>query len=122
MSQINNLIDTEKLEELLIAKWSQFVNVPKLFEFIETNVQERKNSFGIINDTNIKTKSKQLMLSRFQLTSQGFLVWVEFTVPINTGIASGTTEILIAPKGIITHIQTLGNIYLPNNLKQRPIF
>lgn len=122
MSQITDLIDTEKLEELLIAKWSQFVNVSKLFEFIETNVKERKNSFGVINDTTIKIKNKQLMLSRFQLTSQGFIVWVEFTVPVDIGIATGTTEILIAPKGIITHIQTLGNIYLPDNLKQRPIF
>jgi len=117
MDQLNKLIDTEKLEELLIAKWSQFINVSELFEFIETNVKNRKNSFCIINDTTVKIKSKQLMLSRFQLTAQGFIVWVEFWVPVDIGISNGTTELLITTKGIVSHIQTLGNIYLPNNFK-----
>lgn len=117
MDQLNALIDTEKLEELLIAKWSQFINVPKLFEFIESNVKGRKNSFGIINDTAVKMKGKQIMLSRFQLTAQGFLVWVEFTVPMDIGMAIGTTELLITTKGIVSHVQTLGNIYFPNNFK-----
>jgi len=117
MDQLNELINKEKLEELLIAKWSQFINVSKLFEFIETNVKKRKNSFGIINDTTVKMKGKQLMLSRFQLTAQGFLIWVEFTVPVDAGIATGTTELLITTKGIVSHVQTLGNIYLSNNFK-----
>jgi hypothetical protein len=117
MDQLNELINTEKLEELLISKWSHFINTSKLFEFIEKNAKKHQNSFGIINDTTIKLKGKQLMLSCFQLTTQGFIVWVEFTVPIDIGVASGTTELLITTKGIVSHIQTIGNIYLPNNFK-----
>jgi len=117
MDQLQGLINTDKLEELLVSKWSQFINVSKLFEFIESNIKVRRNAFGILHDTSVKMKGKQIMLSRFQLTAQGFLVWVEFMVPIDIGMAIGTTELLISTKGIVSHVQTLGNIYLDNNFK-----
>ena len=114
--QLNTLINTGKLEELLIAKWPQFIDTSKLLDFITENVNRRKNSLGTIYDASIKMKGKQIMLSRFQLTAQGFLVWVEFIMPTEKqGMAIGTTELLISTNGIVSHIQTLGNIYLGNN-------
>jgi len=117
MDQLNALVNTEKLEELLITKWTQFIDTSKLLDFVTENVIRRKNSLGIIYDTSIKMKGKQIMLSRFQLTAQGFLIWVEFIVPTDKqGMAIGTTELLISTNGIVSHIQTVGNIYFGNNL------
>lgn len=114
--QLNTLVNTGKLEELLIAKWTQFIDTSKLLDFITENVNRRKNSLGTIYDASIKMKGKQIMLSRFQLTAQGFLVWVEFIIPNEKqGMTIGTTELLISTSGIVSHIQTLGNIYLGNN-------
>ena len=116
MVQLNTLVDTEKLEELLVAKWTQFIDTSKLLDFVTENINKHRNSLGIIYDTSIKMKGKQIMLSRFQLTAQGFLVWVEFVIPIEKqGMAIGTTELLISTNGIVSHIQTLGNIYFGNN-------
>ena len=100
--QLNTLINTGKLEELLIAKWPQFIDTSKLLDFITENVNRRKNSLGTIYDASIKMKGKQ--------------IWVEFIMPTEKqGMAIGTTELLISTNGIVSHIQTLGNIYLGNN-------
>lgn len=105
------ILNKEKLSELLIAKWTQFIDVSKLMSFIIENTKKHENQMLIIDNTTIKHTGNQISLSRFDLNNYGFIIWVEFKIPLNDKIASGTTELLINSEGNITHIQTIGNIY-----------
>ena len=105
------ILNKEKLEELLIVKWPQFIDTSKLMKFIIENTKSQQSHFGHIENTEIKTKGNQITISRFDLTSQGFIIWVEFQIPLENKIAFGTTELLINSAGILTHIQTIGNVY-----------
>lgn len=73
------MIDKNKLEKILLANWTKFINYKNLLPFIE--------------------KSKSIKLSRFELVDDGFIIWIEFD--------SGTTELKIHNNGSTHHIQTI---------------
>lgn len=105
------ILDKTKLEELLVAKWTQFIDSSKLMKFIADNAVIQRHNFKNVSDV-VKIKGNQILISRFDLTNQGFIIWVEFQIKMEDQIAMGTTEVLINSAGILTHIQTIGNIYL----------
>ena len=59
-----NLIDKEKLENLLVARWTDFVNIQELLKYL-----------GHPNK-----KVQKLTISRFELTDSGFTVWLEYVL------------------------------------------
>lgn len=113
---MDRIINIEKLEELLVANWTQFVDSAKLLGYVLQTVQKQKDKFAYIADTKIKAKGAQIMLSRFSLVPNGFIIWIEFHVPVpGSQAAVGTTELYLTNTGSLTHIQTLGNIYSEKN-------
>lgn len=112
MGILKDVLKEDKLEEVLVANWTKFLNSSKLMAFALQNARERIDSFNIIPTTELRNKGVQVTLSRFQIVPSGFIIWMEFTVPIESdAIATGTTELLLSNKGDISHIQTMGNLY-----------
>jgi hypothetical protein len=109
---MEKIFNQKKFEELLVSKWAEFLDAPKLLKTINDLVQEHKNNFDIVPNTSYKQKGTQIMISRFQLTNNGFIIWVDFLVPLaENKVAVGTTELFLLSTGILSHSKTLGNIY-----------
>lgn len=52
------------------------------------------------------------MVSRFQMASHGFTIWIDFLVPLQKNqVAVGTTEMFLTSNGILSTSKTLGNIF-----------
>jgi hypothetical protein len=106
-----NALKADKLEELLLASWTQFLDSSKVLAFVQECVRIAENNFAVVEDMQIPRKGKQITLSRFQIVPQGFILWAEFSVPTDEKIAMGTVEFLMNNRGYLSHIQTLGNLY-----------
>ena len=110
------IFDKNKLEELLIANWTKFLDFSKFMAIVLEKVRDNENKFNKIpNKTQIKSQNFQIMMSRFEIIENGFVLWVEFKVPINNGLAIGTSEFHLNNNGNLTHKETLGNIYFQEN-------
>jgi len=110
--EIKNIFNEKKFEELLVTKWTHFLDSSKLLQTINDLVSQHKHTFEIIPNTSYKQKGTQIMISRFQNTEHGFIIWIDFLVPLqNKQLAIGTTEMFLLPNGILSHSKTLGNIY-----------
>ena len=109
---LKNVLKEDKLEELLVANWTHFLDGSRLLAFVLKNVQENKHRLAIISGTEIKPKGVSVTLSRCHWTPEGFILWAEFHVPLTTNdMAEGTMELHLSCNGSISHIATTGNIY-----------
>ena len=115
MDSLNELKDAfreEKLEELLVANWTQFLDSFKLLRFVLQNVKANTNRLAIISQSEIKSKGSSITLSRCHWSKAGFVIWIEFHVPrASNQAAEGTMEANLSCNGSITHINTIGNIF-----------
>ncbi len=106
-----NALKADKLEELLLASWTQFLDSSKILAFVNECVLTAENTLTVVDDMRVPRKGKQITLSRFQIVPQGFILWAEFSVPMHEKMAMGTVEFLLDNRGYISHIQTLGSLY-----------
>ena len=58
-----NIIKPEGLEKLLIANWTQVLDVKAVYKFINENIDSPINN---------------LTITRFEPQENGFLLWIEF--------------------------------------------
>lgn len=111
-SVLKNVLKDDKLEELLVANWTHFLDSSRLLAFVLQTVQANINRLAIISSSEIKPKGVSVTLSRCHWTAQGFILWAEFHVPIAANkMAVGTMELHLSCNGSIKHINTLGNLY-----------
>lgn len=114
-SILQNVLKADKLEEVLVANWTQFIDSSKLLAFVLKTVQSNVERFAIINSAHIKPRGISATVSRCHWNPKGFLMWVEFHVPISTNkIAEGTMEFNLSINGSIYLINILGNVYCVN--------
>lgn len=105
------VLKTDKLEELLVANWTGFLDTSKLMVYVLGHIQETINKDFAVIIQSVPHKT-QITISRFQLIESGFLIWVDFSAPREEGVAVGTAELHISPKGHLTHIRTVGNLFV----------
>jgi hypothetical protein len=106
------IFDQKKFEDLLVLKWTEFIDGSKLIELISRLVEDNRDSFEHVVNTKYKKKSIQIMVSRFQMASHGFTIWIDFLVPLQKDqVAVGTTEMFLLSNGILSVSKTLGNIF-----------
>lgn len=111
-SVLKNVLRPEKLEELLVANWTHFLDSSRILAFVLKTVQANIHRLAIISSSEIKPKGVSATISRCQWTPQGFILWVEFHVPVSAKqMSEGTMELHLSCNGSITHINTLGNLY-----------
>lgn len=105
------ILKEDKLEELLVANWAKILDSSKLMNFVLQSARDYKNRFVVLDQQSPNKKSLQITVSRFGMMPTGFLIWVEFVVPLDNKISVGTTELHLANSGILTHVETIGTIY-----------
>lgn len=115
MEKVKDVLKEDKLEELLVANWTKFLDSSKVMAFCLRTVRDRIKTLAPVPATELRQRGTQITLSRFQIVADGFIMWVEFTVPIDDKTAVGTTELFLTNTGEISHIHTLGNLYCPNS-------
>ena len=73
----------------------------------------RDTELAIMEQATIPKVGIQISISRFELQHDGFLIWVEFKVPKgDSKIAVGTSELKLFTSGSLSHIKTIGNLYI----------
>jgi hypothetical protein len=107
-----NAFKENKFEELLVANWTHFIDSSKLMAYVLQNVQKNANNLAIISDAEMKPTGVKITVSRCYLKPEGFIIWVDFSIPMTRNdIADGTMELHMSHSGIISYITMLGNIY-----------
>lgn len=107
-----DIFDADKLEKLLIANWTHFIDSSKLMAYALKQVQENANHLEIISGEQIKNKGVRITISRFHYSTQGFLIWIEFNAPLSpqNKYAEGTLEVLLNHHGQLQLININGHI------------
>jgi hypothetical protein len=106
------MVNLIEFERLLLANWTKFINPQKLIAFVLSAVRDAE--LGTLKTDSPKKPSLQITLSQFRPEAEGFLIWVDFTIPKPKGAAVGTCELRFNPaQGEIHIVQTLGNVLLP---------
>lgn len=109
-NSMENLLKLELLEALLIKSWPKFMDQTKMLAFVLEHV--RDSEFEIIKRQTSIPKTTQIKASSFEVSEDGFLIWIDFVVPKSkTSVAKGTMEIAISFDGKIKSHQILGNIF-----------
>lgn len=105
----------EKIEEILVANWTQFIDVSLLRSFIQDVVEKNLNKLNIIP---MKTsfKGNSISLSRFYVDKDGYYFWIEFHNMIKKYITEGTIEAYVPfENNKIKMISIIGNLYEESN-------
>jgi len=112
---MENLINKTSLENILMKNWPDFIDKNRLIAFTLKNI--RDSNLKKTKESNIVIgKNISITTSRFEITSKGFLIWIEFSIPMSqNSIAKGTTELEISHTGKLYHSNTIGEI-LSNNV------
>jgi hypothetical protein len=112
LSVLKNIFKEDKLEELLVANWTHFLDSSRLLAFVLQNVKANINNLAIISSAQIKPKGVSITLSRFYWTPTGFNLWVEFSIPTAADkLAEGTMELNLSHNGNISLLSVIGNLF-----------
>lgn len=101
----NKLLDTNKLETLLIKNWTNLFDIRDMLKYVQNITNTHLPS------TKTNRQINNLSISRFELTPQGFIVWLNYTIIENKTKYKAISEILLDFNGENRHIITV-----PENL------
>jgi hypothetical protein len=96
----NNLLDTNKLETLLIKNWTELFDVRDMLKHVQNIIATYLPS----NETN--RQINHLSVSRFEPTPQGFILWLTYTIIEKKTKYKAISEILLNFNGEAQHIMT----------------
>ena len=105
---MKDLIKNDILEKILTLNWASFLDYRKLIAFVLVCV--RDNELPEYRETDLPKKNTEIVVSRFTLIDNGFLLWIDFTIPKEDGFAIGTCECHLSTKGEIILKQIVGQI------------
>lgn len=109
---LQNVLKADKLEELMVANWTQFIDSSKLLGFVLKTVQNNIDRLAIISIAKIQSKGMSITFSRCHWHKNGFIIWTEFHVPLAINkIAEGTLELVLSSEGSIYVNNISGNVY-----------
>lgn len=96
------LLDIEKLESVLVAHWTEFIDVHNAILFCRKSAEDNLCF-------KLPLKISELLITRFCPKSDNhcFLVWFEYSVSDLEHKAKVTTECTVDFEGILKHIRTI---------------
>lgn len=100
---MDNLINKEKLENLLIRNWAEFLDLKTMFALVS------RHGTQLLQDIDLMVYKMQM--SRFELVENGFIVWVDYKMEATDNRSVNhklTSEFLLTSTQII-HRQTILN-------------
>lgn len=102
------MIDKTKIEQLLVKKWSEFLDFKKLMSKVLYLISA--TTFSIVTKDKLPERnSVQIGLSNLKLASDGLVIWVDFFVPKDNAADVGTIECLICWDGELIPLNVVGN-------------
>lgn len=105
---MRNVINNEKLEQLLTKNWAEFIDYRKLIAFIMICVRDNKDTFPIHKELDLPKKNVEITISKFSIKRDKFLLWIDFTVPQESGFSIGTCEAYLTNLGELILNQVVG--------------
>lgn len=107
------MVDLDKLEQLLIANWTKFINVHKFMALVLTSVRD-SDLVQVYQNSPVKASGIQITVSAFNILQEGRgVIWADFVIPkSDTKVAVGTCEIALDwSLGTLEPVRTVGNLY-----------
>jgi hypothetical protein len=111
---MENLIKNDKLEQLLIKHWTEFLDYRKLIAFVLQSVRDA--NLPVYEEDDLPKKGVEINITRFNILDDGFLLWIDFTAPQNDGFAIGTCECILSNFGNLQLSRTVGQILKPRSV------
>jgi hypothetical protein len=93
---MNLLFNPSNLENLLIKKWTEFVDLKKVINIASSTVEQQ---FGY-SPPNIQN----LKVTRFDIVNYNFVIWIECIIKNKTNDVNITIEIITNLNGEITKV------------------
>lgn len=112
---MKNLINGQNLENLLIANWAKFLDFKQIIAFTLNCVRDNKDSLQTVLEDELPEKNVQVTISRFELYPDGFVIWIDYTVPYENTIAVGTVESKLNLNGELIPLNTIGTLFVCGN-------
>ena len=85
-------IDKQNLEKLAIKNWPSFLDPRQMFLYLTTIAEEQLH---------IQGKVTSIRMTRFELTLQGIIIWIEYIIKYNTSSVNATSEFLVVGDELI---------------------
>ena len=107
------LFDGDKLESLLVANWTHFMDSRALLSMLTKTVSERTSQLAIINGSDMQNKGSKLSVSRFVPSGNGYLIWFELGACVAGGYAEATIEASVDESGTLHPCNVAGVLHKP---------
>ena len=109
---MSGVILYEKLEELLLANWANFLDRT---QFLRRVLEDTRNAtLSRSSQSELPERQIKLSVTKMEYQNSGdFEVWAEFSVPLDDGIAVGTHSYSLKLSGELELKQTYGHIFVP---------
>lgn len=112
---VNKLFRSERLEDLLQAHWTEFIDPIMLMKTVMEHVSS--NQFKTIVQATIPPKQVKVTITKFDTISQNRPeFWVEFSVPKDNGVVVGTSTYQIDTAGNIVMVKSFGTNFVPKQI------
>lgn len=108
---MNDILDKSKLEEVLISRWTEFLDQKKLLAFVLVSIRDNQNQFNKIQSKKQASPGIKLSVSRFEPKDSCFETWIEFSISSGKESTIGTCEIHFSYDGNPTLNKIIGTIF-----------
>jgi hypothetical protein len=109
---VNSLFVVGKLEHLLKAHWTEFLDHVRLMRVLMEQI--RDTEFKVIRQQEIPTKQVKVSITNIQIVNKNELeLWAEYTIPKGEGVVIGTTIIILSLSGEFQLREPFGTHFLP---------
>lgn len=114
LNLMNNIIIPEKLSEILLKNWANFLNKKLMIQKV---LEDAKNANLILSNETCSKTQTYITITKFELIdNSNFEIWVEFGVPQQDNFIVGTHCYCLTLDGNIILKNTIGMIF-QNTLK-----
>jgi hypothetical protein len=112
---VNKLFRSERLEDLLQAHWTEFIDPIMLMKTVMEHVSS--NQFKTIVQAAIPPKQVKVTITKVDIISQNRPeFWVEFSIPKDNGVVVGTNIYHIDAAGNVVLINSFGTNFVPKQI------
>lgn len=102
------IVNIKNLEQLLRTNWASFIDKSQLLAKILIAIRDANLPKRQLKSLP-ERRGIQLTVSRMELQRDGFLVWLEFSIPQDRSIVVGTLEAILGFDGAFTQKDIIGH-------------
>ena len=110
---VSNLIVNEKLEQLLQANWSQFIDQSQIMRL--TMEFARDSEYNVVHQVETPPNHLRISVTKFVDNEKDFETWIEFTLPRNEGVVIGTHVCSLSLSGKLELKESYGTHFVPES-------